>query len=288
MLRRTPPNQLREQAKHAPQPPPLRRPMASPGGGRPAGGRGRHPRVPGPGRPGRRAAPVRSCPRGAAPALVPGRSGGAGAPGPRCSGGQADAQVRSSWQARRRSWSGSVRWRAGPAFVQSRSSRLPASPRARGGTRAAGRRGSAAECPTQPGVTASGRWPPAGTRAGGLKPGARGPGVAAVWRLRPPGSPTARHRPEPVRRPASPACQPVPRPVPARVASASRAAAMNSRQFAYRRSGSLASTRANTSSIAGGRPGRSSDGGRGDSWTCAHMIASFESFSNGARPVRHS
>ena len=56
----------------------------------------------------------------------------------------------------------------------------------------------------------------------------------------------------------------------------------------YRSPGSLASTRANTSSRAGGSSGRSSDGGAANSWTCAHMIASFELFSNGARPVRHS
>ena len=69
---------------------------------------------------------------------------------------------------------------------------------------------------------------------------------------------------------------------------ASRAAVMNSRQVSYRSPGCLASTRANTSSRAGGRSGRSRVGWVGDSSTCAQMIAASRSFSNGTRPVRHS
>ena len=76
-------------------------------------------------------------------------------------------------------------------------------------------------------------------------------------------------------------------PVP-KMPRAIRAASMNSRQLPYRSSGRLASTRPNTSSISGGRSGRSTVGMAGVSSTCAQMIAASRSFSNGTRPVRHS
>jgi len=60
-----------------------------------------------------------------------------------------------------------------------------------------------------------------------------------------------------------------------------RVAAMNSRQPGYRSPGCLASTRANTRSIAGGRSGRSCVGLAGASSRCAYMMAASMSFSNG-------
>src|SRR6185437_16650914 len=69
---------------------------------------------------------------------------------------------------------------------------------------------------------------------------------------------------------------------------APRAAAMNSRQVAYRSAGSLASALPMTSSISRGSVGCSVLGVVGISSTCAQMTAASTSLANGTRPVRHA